>query len=69
MTTKQHYRLVLVGGPNCGTAETYDDMASWPPPMFLYVKGYKGCYRQTRLSVPSLSEVDYSMARYEWVPA
>lgn len=69
MTTKQRYRLVLVGGPNCGTAETYDEMESWPPPMFLYVKGFAGCYKRVRVSDPQLGDLDYNMARYQWVPA
>ena len=61
-----HYKLDLVGGRNCGSA-LLDDPEVWPPPMFLYVKGFKGCYRQVRVSVPSLSELDYNLARYEWV--
>jgi hypothetical protein len=66
---RARYRIVLVGGPNCGTAETIDEMFTWPPPMFLYVKGYKGCYCQSRVSAKELADLDYYMARYEWVPA
>jgi hypothetical protein len=69
VTTTQRYRLSLVGGPNCGTGTTDDAMASWPPPMFLYVKGYQGHYRRVRVSAPELGDLDYHFARYQWVPA
>lgn len=73
MQARQRYRLTLVGGPNCGTA-TIDPVTedeepmSWPPPMFLYVKGYSGCYRRERVSTESLCDLGYFAARYVWQP-
>ncbi len=60
------YRLTLLGGPNCGSA-TLTDVAVWPPPMFLYVKGYAGCYRRSRVSAPEVEALDFRSATYEWL--
>ena len=61
----RRYRLTLIGGPNCGTAEL-TDVKAWPPPEYLPVHGYEGCYRRVRLSEKEMEEIDFCSARYEW---
>jgi len=67
MRTDAKYRLTLVGGPNCGSEfVTNDDEFAWPPPMFLYVDGFRGVYRRGRLSSQDLGDVGFLHARYVW---
>jgi hypothetical protein len=61
----ERYRLTLIGGPNCGTA-MLEEVETWPPPQYLYVKGVEGVYRRTRISLQGMEELDFRSARYEW---
>ena len=66
---RRRYRMALIGGPNCGTA-ILDDVATWPPPVILTVKGYGGWYARTW--VDENKNDDFypdsacSTATYEW---
>lgn len=68
---ERRYRLSLVGGPNCGTA-ILDEVATWPPPRYLFVKGVPGWYAQTYVEDADKAHDFYpdglSSAYYEWKP-
>ena len=68
----RRFRLSLVGGPNCGSA-ILEDVETWPPPYFLYVKGAQGWYVRTVLEEGDDTEGFWpdqivSSASYEWKP-
>lgn len=66
MRAASRFKLSLFGGPNDGWTYIDPEVATWPPPLFLYVDGVRGVYVRQRVSVPELEDIDYYHASYVW---